>query len=250
MAGAVSGSLILIVHGGLKRGGAGASGFWCHKQGSANLDRAASDHPGEDPFPGHNAVAHPLVDGTVLMAFLADLGDLKQCVPQGKKGSRGKVLQIGAFNDQVLAEGAGDHASTLLVELIDFGQGEDAHLAVPGSGMGVSLDPVSCYQQCTGDRCLGGSPPGAGADAAEDPGCPFRFLGVRLGLMLILILRNGLRLKLLFHFLLVFSAVRWRSLRTSLCFALMRCSVLCCVLFVFQFPLFYRFCDPGSDVFR
>jgi hypothetical protein len=108
----------------------------------ADGDEAAADYPGEDSFPGHDAVAYGFEYGAVVAAFLADLGHLQGGAAAFQDGSYGEGAEVDALYYQVFAETAGGDIDAPLPEGFYFLMGKEAYLAVPAAGVGVADDAV------------------------------------------------------------------------------------------------------------
>ena len=98
-------------------------------------------HSGEHALPGHNAVAHPVVNGTVAVTFLPYLGDFQQDIPAAKPGSHRKTPEINSLHHQIFSEGARRHPGSPGVEIRDLVGAQQAHLPVPVPFVGVIPDP-------------------------------------------------------------------------------------------------------------
>ena len=107
----------------------------------ALADRATRKHSGEHAFPGHDAIAHAMVDRAVAVALFSDLRDLHAHVVAGKLGADGECLYVDALYDEVLAELAVDHFGAAGLEILDALERQQAYLAMPFARMGIADDP-------------------------------------------------------------------------------------------------------------
>ena len=122
-----------------------------HLDGVAHLHCAFLQHPGEDSFPGHDAISHLLPDGAAFMADLADLGDLQQHLSTHlEAGPHRQGHHFQALHRQVFGKIPRGHRGASGHHLLDAGQRQQAHLAAAAFGVGVAFQAV--LRQQTGRR--------------------------------------------------------------------------------------------------
>ena len=129
----------------------------------ADMHHALLQHPGKHALPGHDAVAGLLADDAVVVALLADLGQLQHCPAHGQAAAHGQGAEIEALHHKVFAKGSVFHPD-LLAEVFDLLGAQQADLSVPVSAVGVALHPPAHGELCLGLGGLDGAPGGAGAD--------------------------------------------------------------------------------------
>jgi len=108
-------NLAFRVLGGLSRGG-----------GPDEFDRVIAsngtlfEHPGKDPFAGHDAVTGLVIDCAAVVALLADLGDFHdRLCAEADAGANGKGFPIDSNGRDVLGKVAEADIEPLLARQID-----------------------------------------------------------------------------------------------------------------------------------
>jgi hypothetical protein len=123
---------------------------------------------GEDPFPGHDAVSGLLEDGAPGMADLADLADLEESFSQSQAGSYGKRNQVDARGRDVLGKIPGPDVEAPGLHLCDAFDGQQADLAAPEAGMGVTLETYLLQKGPAPGRSLAHAFGGTDVDRHDD----------------------------------------------------------------------------------
>jgi hypothetical protein len=113
------------------------------RNGIADPNRAPLQHPGENAFAGHHAVADLMKDLTASMAGLADLGDREpDLVAEVEPGADGQLPKAQPGGGHVFSEITGRH---IHAGRLNFGNALDAqqtNLTVPVGGMGIACQAV------------------------------------------------------------------------------------------------------------
>ena len=99
-------------------------------------------HPAEDSLAGHDAVAHPLEDLTMAVAFLAYLGNLEEDVSGLQPCAHGQLVEGNALCYDIFSKVSEFHLTAPAAEVLYFLKGQKAHLSVPVAGVGIALDTV------------------------------------------------------------------------------------------------------------
>ena len=106
-----------------------------------SLHGPALQHNAEYPLAGEDTVAGYVIDCTTGVAHLSYLADLCQhFVTKLELRAQGQRQKVDALDCEILPEGSLVHGKAELLCLLDGLQGEERHLAVPISGMGVAFD--------------------------------------------------------------------------------------------------------------
>ncbi|MPM22489.1 hypothetical protein SDC9_68944 [bioreactor metagenome] len=112
------------------------------------MKRTAAQNPAEHPFPGHDAVAHGLIDSAAVMTFLSDLGQFQKYLAALKAGAQRQAARVKTFYNEIFAERAILDFGTLCAEFLDFFPTQQAHLPVPVTGVSVASDAEVAYKLC------------------------------------------------------------------------------------------------------
>ena len=120
--------------------------FFFHRHRIPRPDDASPDDFRKYPLPWHDAVAHPVKDGAVAVAFFSDLGDFQNHSMAGKSGSHRHGAKIHPFHQQILPKGSVLCHPSFLVKRLHFLMGKQADLPMPVSGMGIPFDPKIFYE--------------------------------------------------------------------------------------------------------
>ena len=129
----------------------------------AHTDLAAGNYPGKHALPRHDAFAGLLLDDTIVVAFLADLGHLQYHVSDGKPAGDRKGAEVKPFDDQIFAKGTVVHPD-FFAEGFDLFSAQHTDLAVPIAAVGVAHDAPFRGEHGAGHLGLDGAAPGACAD--------------------------------------------------------------------------------------
>ena len=108
----------------------------------AGRDLAALDDLREDALARHHAVTRLVEDGAAVVTLLADLGHLEKRLSGVEPRPDRQLVEHEPLGGHVLAERAGVDGRAGGQHLLDALVGQQAHLAVPGPGVRVALDPV------------------------------------------------------------------------------------------------------------
>jgi hypothetical protein len=115
------------------------------------------ENPGENPFPGHDAIPHTLKNLTMFVAFLANLGHLQDHFSAAKDGTYRETGKIYPVYHQVFPKGSVLNLRPQGAEILDFFMGQETYLSVPITGMGVSFKSV-LYHKRRGSHVFFGCP--------------------------------------------------------------------------------------------
>ena len=106
----------------------------CHDAVSAAY-RPLLQHTGKDTFPGHDAVARLIVNGTLLMAFLADLCDLDHSgVAESELSPHRDARPVDPLSGNILREVPKIHIQPALPGTGNALRSQKAYLAMPWAG--------------------------------------------------------------------------------------------------------------------
>ena len=111
-------------------------------EGVSCLQPAPVEHPAENALAGHDAVAHLPKNLAMAVALLANLGDFKEDLAGLQSGAYRQLVESYALSHDVFAEVPKLHLAAPAAEVLDFLQGQEAHLPVPVPGVGISLEAV------------------------------------------------------------------------------------------------------------
>jgi hypothetical protein len=104
-------------------------------------------HSGEDSSFGHNAITCLVVNGTLVVALFADLGDFKEYgSPHPKAASDGQTGQINTTGGDVFGKISEVDIKSFGLHALNIFRGQKTYLAVPGTGMRIPLDAVTFHQ--------------------------------------------------------------------------------------------------------
>jgi len=107
------------------------------------MKNSSLNNTAQNAFLGHDTVPGLIEDGTPLMAFLSDLGDLHEdAFPQSETGSDRNRLPIDSFRGDIFCKIAERNVKACLSGLLDAFRSEEADLSMPGACMRIPLDPM------------------------------------------------------------------------------------------------------------
>ena len=106
---------------------------------------STGDHFRKHTFSWHDAVTHFLIDPTVTVTFLSDLGQFQHCITNAKSCPHRKGSQVETFHDQILAKGTKSYFGPLCPKFLYLFIGQEADLTMPVSSMSITFDPPSFH---------------------------------------------------------------------------------------------------------
>ncbi len=106
--------------------------------GISLMNHAPGQNHCKNPFSWHNAVTHSLVDFTMTVAFLSNLGHFQKDLTTAKPGSQRQLSKVEALHNQIFAKSAIGNICPPLPEFLNFLVGQQTDLPVPASSMGIS----------------------------------------------------------------------------------------------------------------
>jgi hypothetical protein len=110
-------------------------------------DDAAFKNFDKDTLSGHDAVSYLFIYGTAIVTFLADLGDLDQCVfSQFQAGAHRQFPEFDAFGGNIFGKIARIDVKAFFPDLGNTLNSQKTDLAMPITGMGVIFQTVVFHQ--------------------------------------------------------------------------------------------------------
>src|SRR5210317_53669 len=108
-------------------------------QAITSLYQAAIYNSGKDTFPGHDTITGLMIDGTTIVAFLADLSHFQQDgVTDTQARSDRQSIEVHPLGCQILGKITGAHIEACRSHLIDTLDRQQTDLTMPIATVGVT----------------------------------------------------------------------------------------------------------------
>ena len=112
------------------------------------FDSSPLQNSGKYPFLGHNTFSHALINLTVVMTLLSNLGHFQHHISYPETAAHRQSGKVKSLYHQIFSKSAEVHFCSSCLKILNFLYREHAHLTMPRASVSISQNPPLWGQFC------------------------------------------------------------------------------------------------------